>query len=127
MKLIDEMENNVDALVVDSEIAFQVLDQTRSSNVGIGKARFDIDLSRNEPLLLDPEFQRRCVDARRGQKFLLAHDHDRLAFARIEFFALGPARHERPRALDPATSVRRPSASRARHRSPHRDEAHPFL
>src|SRR5271156_5262092 len=78
MKLIDEMENNVDALVVDSEIAFQVLDQTRSSNVGIGKARFDIDLSRNEPLLLDPEFQRRCLDARRGQKFLLAHDHDRL-------------------------------------------------
>src|SRR5580704_19492322 len=76
MKLIDEMENNVDALIVDSEVAFQIPDQTRSSNVGIGKCRFGVGSSRNEPLLLDPEFQRPCLDARRGQKFLLAHDHD---------------------------------------------------
>src|ERR1700684_2601237 len=78
MKLIDQMENDVDALIVDSEIAFQIPDQTRAGNVGIGKARFGVGLSRNEPLLFDPELQRLGLNARRGQKFLLVHDHDGL-------------------------------------------------
>src|SRR5580692_8316802 len=50
----------------------------RSSNVGIGKAKFGIGLSWNEPLLLDPEFQHLRFNARRGQKCMLAHDHDEL-------------------------------------------------
>src|ERR1700679_3522912 len=58
VELIDEMENDIDALVVDSEVAFQIADQMCPSHVRIGERHFGGRLIWNEPLLVKPELQR---------------------------------------------------------------------
>ena len=88
VELIDEMENDVDPLVIDSEIAFQIADQMRPSNVHVGENHFGGRLIRNEPSLLEPELQRLHLETRAGQELLLAHDHDVLSSRGLNAFPL---------------------------------------
>ena len=76
VELIDEMENDVDALVIDSEIAFQIADQMCPSHVRFGEGHFGGRLIWNEPPLVKPELQRLHLETRMGQELLLVHDHD---------------------------------------------------
>src|SRR5271167_3532402 len=70
------MENDIDPLVVDPEVAFQIADQMRASNVDVGENHFGGRLIRNQPSLLQPELQRLHLETRAGQELLLVHDHD---------------------------------------------------
>src|SRR6202021_780658 len=90
VELIDEMENDVDALVVDSEVAFQITDQARPGHVRIGEHHFVGRLIWNEPPLVEPELQRLHLEARIGQELLLVHDHDVPSSRGLNAFPLSP-------------------------------------
>ncbi|GCC46330.1 hypothetical protein chiPu_0030471, partial [Chiloscyllium punctatum] len=73
MQLIDQMQDDVDALVVDAEIALEVPDQMRARHIGVGEADVVSGLLRNQPLLLDPEFQGLHLETRIDEELLLVH------------------------------------------------------
>src|SRR5260370_11319139 len=79
VELIHQMKDDVDALVVDAEIGFQVPDEMCPRNVDVGEAHSGGSLLWNEPPLLEPEIQRLHLEARTGQELLLVHDHDVLS------------------------------------------------
>jgi hypothetical protein len=56
--LVDKIENNADAFVIDAQIALQVPDQLGACNVRIRKRQLTRGLAWNEPLLLDPCLER---------------------------------------------------------------------
>src|SRR5215467_7712288 len=58
VELIHQMKDDIDAFVVDSEIALQVLDETCPRNVHVGEGHSGGSLLWNEPALLEPELQR---------------------------------------------------------------------
>jgi hypothetical protein len=74
MELIDKMENDVDTLVIDSEVAFQITDQMCPSHIRIGEHHFGGRLIWNEPPLFNPELQRLYLQTRTGQELPLVHD-----------------------------------------------------
>ena len=88
VELIDEMENDVDAFVIDSEIAFQIADEMCPRNVRVGEVCASGRLLWNEPPLLEPELQRLHLETRTGQELLLVHDHDVLSSRGLNAFPL---------------------------------------
>src|SRR5262245_52027669 len=79
MQLIHEMENDVDAFVIDTEIAFQIADEVRPGHVPVGEAHFRGGFVWNNPPLLQPELQHLHLKAGTRQELLLVHDHDVLS------------------------------------------------
>jgi hypothetical protein len=75
VELIHQMKDDIDAFVVDSEIVFQILDETRPRNVHVGEGRSGGSLLWDEPALLQPELERLHLQARTSQELLLVHDH----------------------------------------------------
>src|SRR5262245_51404370 len=76
MELIYEMKDDIDTLIIDPKIGFQILDETRTRNVKVGEVHSGGGFLWNEPLLLEPEVQRLHLEARTSQEFLLVHDPD---------------------------------------------------
>ena len=58
MNLVHQVKDHIDTLVIDSEIGFQVLDEMRAGNVPVRIGFTRGALLRDDPLLLEPEFQR---------------------------------------------------------------------
>jgi hypothetical protein len=79
VELINEMENDVDTFVIDSEVGFQIPDQTCPRNVHVGEVRTRGGLLWNEPPLLKPDFQRLHLETRAAQELSLIQDHDVLS------------------------------------------------
>jgi hypothetical protein len=75
MDLVDKIENDADAFVIDTQIALQVPNQLGARNVGIRKRQLTRGLTRNEPLLLDPRLERLALELRADQKFLFTDHH----------------------------------------------------
>ena len=64
MDLVDKIENDGDAFVIDAQIALEVPNQLGACNVGIRKRQLTGGLTRNEPLLLDPRLERLTLELR---------------------------------------------------------------
>src|SRR6516225_1981384 len=88
VKLIHQMKNDVDALVIDSEIGFQVLDEMGPRKVHLGEIHFGRGLIGNEPALLEPDIQRLHLETRTTEKLRLAHGHDVLSSRGLNAFPL---------------------------------------
>src|SRR5258708_7927644 len=86
--LIHQMKDDVDAVVVDAEIGFQVPDEMCPRNVHVGEVRAGGGLLWNEPPLFEPEIQRLHLEARTAQELLPVHDHDVLSSRGLNAFPL---------------------------------------
>lgn len=96
VELIHQMKDDVDTLVVDSEIGFQVPDEMCPHNVHVGEVHSGESLLWNEPSLLKPEFQRLRLEARKSQELLLVHDHDVLSSRGLNASPVGVGTRIRP-------------------------------
>src|ERR1700676_733125 len=75
MQLIEQMQNDGDALVVDPKIAFEIRDQPRPRQIGVKKNKCLSACERHEPLRFDPGIQRRSIKMRSGDELLGLHRH----------------------------------------------------
>ena len=64
MDLVDKIENDADAFVIDAQIVLQVPNQLGACDVSIRKRQLTRGLARNEPLLLDPRLERLTLELR---------------------------------------------------------------
>src|SRR5262245_30314418 len=76
MYLIDQIQNDADSFVIDTQIVLQVPNQLSACDVGIRKRHFTGRLARNEPLLFDPRLERLTLELSADQEFLLTDYHD---------------------------------------------------
>jgi len=68
MHLIDKIQNDADAFVVDTQIVLQVPNQLSACDVGIRKRHFTGRPARNEPLLFDPRLERLTLELSADQE-----------------------------------------------------------
>src|SRR4051812_38722362 len=73
------MKDDVDALVVDTEIRFQITNETSPCNVHVRELHSGGGVIWNEPSLLKPEIECLRLDTRMSKELLLVHDHDVLS------------------------------------------------
>src|SRR5258707_4914907 len=82
--LIDEMQDDRDAFIVDAEVLTQIANELRARDVDVGEHQLRLGLRRNEPAGRDPGFERAMLEAGAGQK-LLKPDHSNLPMPAGEF------------------------------------------
>src|SRR5215475_11763589 len=82
------MKDDVDALIVDAEIGFQISDEACACNVHIREIRAGGRLIWNQPALVEPMFQRLNLKACTRQELLLVHDHDARSSRGLNVFPL---------------------------------------
>jgi hypothetical protein len=70
MDLVDKIENDADAFVIDAQIVLQVPYQLSACDVGIRKRQRTRGPTRNEPLLSNPRLERLTLELRADQEFL---------------------------------------------------------
>ena len=75
MDLVDKIENDADAFVIDAQIAPQVPNQCGACDVGIRKRKLSRGLARNESLVLDPCLEGLTLELRADQELLLTDHH----------------------------------------------------
>src|SRR5258707_11371233 len=68
--LIDEMQDDRDAFIVDAEVLTQIANELRARDVDVGEHQLRLGLRRNEPAGRDPGFERAMLEAGADQKFL---------------------------------------------------------
>jgi hypothetical protein len=84
--LIHEMKDDIDALVVDPEIVFEIPDEPRPRNVHVGEGHSGRGPIWNQPLLLDPEIQYLHLQTRASQELLPVHAHDVMSSRGLNIF-----------------------------------------
>src|SRR5262249_46594378 len=75
--LIDEMQDDRDAFIVDAEVFTQIANELSAREVDVGEHQLRLGLRRNEPAGRDPGVQRAMLEAGADQKFL-NRDHSSL-------------------------------------------------
>jgi hypothetical protein len=86
VKLIHQMKNDIDALIIDTEIDLQVPDEMGPRNVHLGEIHFGQSLIRNKPVLLEPDIRRLHLDTRTTEKLQLTQSHDVLSSRGLNAF-----------------------------------------
>src|ERR1700753_2057532 len=76
VELIHEVKDDVDPLIIDAEIRFQIPDEASPRDIQIREVHFGGGLIRNQPALFGPKLECLRLDARVSEEFLLVHDHD---------------------------------------------------
>src|SRR5262245_25609761 len=75
--LIDEMQDDRDAFIVDAEVLTQIANELGAREVDVGKHQLRFGLRRNEPAGRDPGFEPAMLQVGANQKFL-NRDHSNL-------------------------------------------------
>src|SRR5215472_6776530 len=75
--LIDEMQDDRDAFIVDAEVLAQIVNELGAREVDVGEHQLRLGLRGNEPAGRDPGFERAMLQAGADQKFL-NRDHSSL-------------------------------------------------
>jgi len=75
VQLVEQMQNDGDTLIIDADIALEVVDQMHSREVDFGKLIVAALLQRKEPTLGNPCFQHIGVQMRTDEKLLKLHAH----------------------------------------------------
>lgn len=73
VQLIDKVENDTDALVVDAEVALQIVDQLRSRDVSLGKMLLSFFPATHQPTGRNPSLQRFGLKVNTTKKFAMLH------------------------------------------------------
>ena len=73
--LIDKVENDADAFVIDAQVVLEVSDQLDARDVGVGKLRLAGRFRWNEPFLMDPSLKRLVLELGAHQEFPLVDHH----------------------------------------------------
>src|SRR6185295_2417145 len=75
VQLIDQVEDDADALVVDADVALQVLDQAHPGEIDLGELLQTLLGARGQPAGRHPGFQHIGLDACADEKLAVFHAH----------------------------------------------------